>query len=303
MKKLSFLFCLLYYNFVFVQNDSIFPNLRAEWDIQYSWDYTNPSYFIGKLSLRKLDENYDTMGLYSYRRNNNFEELLIAKIYTDSLKVYANLCSQEEYIDNFFTNYSPSLPNQYELLYDFSLKIGDTAYFSYRSNDYAIVYDIDTILIQGQNKLRLYLSPDSEGQWVQGLGSTNHPLFPKINYCWECAPNVCNAIMEYDGISVIDTFKYEAPFQCYYASLEEKDLNFIKIYPNPLLSNILNLEFNEVVNPKEIKILDLKDCIVNAPFISNNKLVSFNTENLAFGIYFIEVKINNQLIRKRFIKL
>jgi hypothetical protein len=301
MKKLSFLFCLLYYNFVFVQNDSIFPNLRAEWDIQYR-DYNDfpQDYLIGKLRLRKLDENYDTMGLYSYARSNNFEELLIAKIYTDSLKVYANLCSQG-IIDDFFTYYTPSLPNQYELLYDFSLEIGDTVFHAYQGvGEYSIVYDLDTLIINGEKRKKIYHDGDI---WVQGLGSVFYPLHPKIiGYCWECGPIICSATMEYEGNSAIDTFVYdELKWLCTYnASLMEEQLEVVKLYPNPS-SDMLTIELIGNNLAKNIHVYDILGHELLAQVSFSDK-TTLQLIELKAGIYFVEIESEGEKFRASFVK-
>lgn len=63
------------------------------------------------------------------------------------------------------------------ILYDFSLEVGDTAYFDqYSTFDHAIVTLIDQVLVSGHERRRLTLS--NGDQWIQGIGSVQDPLRP-----------------------------------------------------------------------------------------------------------------------------
>lgn len=63
-------------------------------------------------------------------------------------------------------------------LYDFSLQVGDTAYFdTYAINDHVIVSSIDTIDIQGRSRKRFFLN--NEDIWLEGIGSMQGVLRPQ----------------------------------------------------------------------------------------------------------------------------
>lgn len=63
------------------------------------------------------------------------------------------------------------------VLYDFSLEVGDTAYFDqYLTFDHAVVTMIDQVLVSGHECRRLTLS--NGDQWIQGIGSVQDPLRP-----------------------------------------------------------------------------------------------------------------------------
>jgi hypothetical protein len=311
--KNDFFFLVIFLAFfkpLIAQNDSIFPNLRGEWEQQYYFYDNDPSnYFIGKLSTRKLDENFDTMGLYSYRASHDFEELLIAKIYSDTLKVYVKKATNEEFIDNFNISFTPSLGNDYFILYDFSLEIGDTAYFSYSENDYQIVNDIDSLLYEGKYKKKLHIGEGDE-KWIQGLGSTKHPIYPILNfteYCEICRPYICSSLIEYEGNSVIDTFYYEASqIHCIYATIIEQELNLFKIYPNPLNSDYLTIENDKNIKVDGCKIYDSKLCELKNTFSIkniNDNIVEIDLKDLSSGFYTLEIKTDNKISRQKFIKL
>ena len=291
------------------QNDSIFPNLRGEWNIQYHGYDADPfNYLIGKLTLRKLDENFDTMGLYSYRASHNFEELLIAKIYSDSLKVYVKKATNEEIIDNPSIKFIPSIGNDYQVLYNFSLEIGDTAYFNVVNNAYLTVANIDTLFVNGEKRKRFFLDQNSD-IWIQGLGSIHHPIYPIINFlnnCEFCLPFICTSLMEYQGSSSIDTFVYdELNIYCHYVSLKENELKNLKIYPNPLNSNYLTIEIDKNIKVDGYKIYDSKLCeLKTKPILkNNNNIVEIDLKDLTSGFYIIEIKTDNKKSRQRFIKL
>ncbi|MBI2259557.1 MAG: T9SS type A sorting domain-containing protein [Flavobacteriia bacterium] len=307
MKKLLFLF-LLTNQVCFAQNDSIFPNLRGEWEQQYYFYDNDPTnYFIGKLITRKLDENYDTMGLYSFVSDQNPEGLLIAKLYSDTLKVYVKKATEEQFIDNFDISFLSTLGNDYEVLYDFSLEINDTAYFSYFHNAFLTVTNIEYLNINNELRKKIKIG-DGLDIWIQGLGSINHPIYPVINfidYCEICRPSICSSLMEYNGISSVDTYLYESTFlNCYSISIHENELKFIKIYPNPINENILIIDFDKKIDYFSIYNLQNKKIQYDLPLKSYNKSINeLDLKNLPAGFYNLEIVFEGNNIKRKIIKL
>jgi hypothetical protein len=304
MKKtiLILAFLLSFSEMLIAQNDSIFPNLRGEWEQKYWFNIIEPSPFFGKFILKKIDENYDTMGLYSFKLEQNFEELLIAKLYSDSLKVYVKKATNEEYIDNFQSILNINFSDEYMILYDFSLEIGDTAYFSSLENDFIRVYNIDTLIINDEKRKKYYLTPGID-TWIQGLGSIRHPLYPIIyNSCFECYPIICNATLEFDGPSLIDTFNYIEPFNyCEFINMKENDLNSFKLYPNPLYLDKLKIEIEEEI--ETIKIYDSKLNVLVHSLNICKKNEEIDLSNYSSGLFFIEIKTKEKILRQSIIKL
>jgi hypothetical protein len=79
------------------------------------------------------------------------------------------------------------------LLYDFSMTVGDTAYYDLLYlEDHAVVQSIDTLTISGQQRLRFLLNNDDV--WVQGVGSLLgffRPIQPVSLGCWFADLSFC----------------------------------------------------------------------------------------------------------------
>jgi hypothetical protein len=306
--KNNFFLLLLFLTFskpLFSQNDSIFPNEYGTWVFQpFGYDIDPVNYDIGEYRIRKIDPNYDTMTMYSlvYDNNGNVTELHFATLYTDSLKVYSKKGHQAQFFD-FYVSYNENVNDNYEVLYDFSLNVGDTAYIFF-GND-VIVYQIDTIYINGEIRKKFYLTPGDD-IWIQGLGSIRHPIFPKIKYCWECLPTICKAKMQYDGPSTVDDYEYNSqPYLCHYASIEENKLNNLNIYPNPLTSDILTLEIEKSFIIEEIKIYDVflqKILFKPVKFKPGQLAYQIDLSEISSGYYVIELNSKQKKVRQQFVK-
>lgn len=163
----SLLFCFSFNSYG--QNDSILPNLEASYNLLnmtydnlFSWVYSSESvYFIN------IAEN-DTINVYGDSQ---------AKIFMDGYKAYI-LSNQAGNSLNIFQDSAV-------VLYDFSLVVGDTAYFEDNDptqgpTDPVIVDSITTHLIENIPHKKLILS--NNDIWVQGIGSLIHPLWPVMSH-------------------------------------------------------------------------------------------------------------------------
>lgn len=72
------------------------------------------------------------------------------------------------------------------LLYDFNVQIGDTACMD-PTGEYYVVNTIDSVLILGQFRKRIQMTSQFglTDEWIEGVGSTNHPFRPAIGMEFE----------------------------------------------------------------------------------------------------------------------
>ena len=77
---------------------------------------------------------------------------------------------------------------------------------------------------------------------------------------------------------------------------ENQEYSFVNIFPNPVKSNFIFLESNQVID--NVKIFNSLGKIVYANSFGNNK-IQINTNNFRTGIYFISIKTGNEILYKK----
>ncbi|MCI1753290.1 MAG: hypothetical protein LKM36_10610 [Flavobacteriales bacterium] len=100
-------------------------------------------------------------------------------------------------------NYFPPVPvDTTVVLYDFNLALGDTAYWDPYIWDYAVVTEIDTLTIQGRQ--RLLFTMDYSDQWLEGIGSLMglfRPFWPTPLGCSFPALTYCASYLDEDSLT------------------------------------------------------------------------------------------------------
>ena len=77
---------------------------------------------------------------------------------------------------------------------------------------------------------------------------------------------------------------------------ENQEYSFVNIFPNPVKSNFIHLESNQVID--NVKIFNSLGKIVYTSSFRNNK-IQINTNNFRTGIYFISVKTGNEILHNK----
>jgi len=205
------------------------------------------------------------------------------------------------------------------LLYDFSLKVGDSvwaaAFFEYDSPykimmyQYTSVLNSDSIIILNDSSYRkkifmkiiLPYEPDNQ-YWIEGIGSSNGIFTPATNLrlgtelpirrllCFAVNDEILIKFPEYDYDSI--------PDDCYsigdISNIHEYGVDFnIKLYPNPV-ENIVTLEMlsTDIIFPYTITILDLLGKELQT-VVTKDKQTNIDLTNLNKGLYIIKIlKIN-----------
>lgn len=239
MKKILLFAFLLIAGGIYAQNDSILPNVYAEYVVQDT--YVNPDVNIWSHEIR-----YGTHDIFTGEETG--EDTIIVSAYDFTLFVpiaYIALDGYRAYIkrypDTGYEHFNNYFGDDWELLYDFSLNVGDTAGTFYDwdpdapSTPSLIVLQVDTMYVQGEPRkvFKLGSPPNSVvDTWIQGMGSTMHPIAPKLRY-FEVQRKVCGAAMTYGGPSPVDTNYYSVP-NCSITSVRDNDpTDPVRIFPNP----------------------------------------------------------------------
>jgi DNA-binding beta-propeller fold protein YncE len=77
--------------------------------------------------------------------------------------------------------------------------------------------------------------------------------------------------------------------------------NIFSLYPNPT-KNTLNIQFKTEIKTAEIKILNVLGEEVLSESTNNSSIATFDVSTFSNGVYYIQVKTNNQLFTQKFIK-
>jgi len=187
----------------------------------------------------------------------------------------------------YFYNYI----NQIESLwFDYNLHIGDSLIY-----DSGNIFFIDTIItntgIDGISRREYFdYTSYTQGHFVEGLGGPAGPMYEPFNY-FENGP-WCTCIGYFN-----DTSNY-----CYDFISNNQNIVFnnssLFVYPT-IAHNFITI--SDISSIKSIRIINL----FGIEFYKTNSIESnqINIENLHNGIYFVEIKLkNNLLITRKIIK-
>lgn len=206
----------------------------------------------------------------------------------------------ETYID---TPTGHTFPNNTEehLLYTFdNLSVGMDLPINEEANNIKVV-SIDSVLIGETYRKSYQISNEllmSTEYWIEGIGSDKEFLSP-FTYTFEWSFwTLCHT----DDNN--ETFYINSPNgedSChYFINVGIKELNQqISLYPNPV-TDILKLEFNSAY-PGEIIILNLLGQSILSRKVSN-KTMEIDLTDLKRGVYFLEIKMGEKRLTKKFIK-
>jgi len=181
------------------------------------------------------------------------------------------------------------------LLYDFSLSVGDTLKAGNFINKILLfVSSIDTVRIGDSYRKKInvrvkyleYFYP-FEVSWTEGIGYER------------------GLLASYDNLFTIGSYNYlicfehnnqmlycdQNPCDCYrfLSVVNETDFkNFLKVYPNPVLEQMLNFDFGEL-SVKTIEIFNCIGVLAGKYLVSNQQNFSLSTEKYSSGIYFYKI--------------
>ena len=135
----------------FAQPEQILPNLESLYDIRVQTHNSNNEWVYNYQSIEfyQQDSTYDT--LLAVKNGD-----LVAKLYIEGEKVFIKRTPSPN------SGFRSDFGSDFELLYDFGLQPGDTAYYTY-STEFITVESIDTVSLTGIERKRLNLSNGENG--------------------------------------------------------------------------------------------------------------------------------------------
>lgn len=283
MKNYVFLFILIAHS-CFGQNDSLIPNYEAGFNIR-TWQINNdPGHEWGEQFIGFINLNYnDTLEVYVGPNHAGWIVPFENKVYFKSMQG-----SQWPW----FTNPSPS----FEVLYDYDLQVGDTAYFDVSYQSFATITSIDTYDMEGHLVPYFHLSNGDD--WIKGIGSTHHPFYPIVPQ-FEILYIYCEAMLSYIGDSTFYNYFFEGPDYdfCHFGMdelLEKK--KGVMLFPNPTQSMVAVSGINE--SSFVIELFDAQGMLISK--IHNQSNIDLGGYNS--GIYLVKVTTDHSVEQLKLIK-
>lgn len=192
------------------------------------------------------------------------------------------------------------------LLYDFSLNIGDTVIsnspYGYLHYDICVIADIDSVELENnQYRKRFKINDWGQDYWIEGIGSIDglfHPIKEYIigTYCYL----LC--LKDNDTAVYINNPECEKCFCTLLTPVEEleKVKEYITIYPNPA-TNDLTIDFKFEKGMAIITLFNFYGKLLENR-TSDSFPIKMNIDYLPNGIYIVQIDINNDSFKKKFIK-
>lgn len=267
MKYLFAVFLAVVGNVSFAQNDSLMPNFTATYQVNCNADWSSSENF----TFINPNLEFDTVEVF------NSSSEMIARLYMDSLQVWIKRIIE---IPDCYVGWSQEITNGWELLYDFGLSVGDSAYSIYAGQ--GIITSIEEIEIQGETRKK-FIIDDGYDTYIQGIGSVRHPFMPKM-YIFEVSYEVCTSNLYYFGPSSIDSLTFSVNCDGQILSSQNRKLPEFNLYPNPSTSyTILSTEENQTGT---VKIRNLAGQLLETHQMYHQS-IRLDTSTFSKGVYFV----------------
>lgn len=182
-----------------------------------------------------------------------------------------------------------------QLLYDFSKVVSNTITLP-NGNTYTL-NSITNVIVNGGTRRRFSFSDAFFGfDWIEGVGSGNHPLKPY--YELPSDPYIYVTCSAQNGVLVYNhgTANGGTPTDCSILGVDDVNpITTIRFSPNPFKTE---LTINSDVNLENVTLKlynSLGQIVKNIQNINGNQLV-IDRDNLTSGLYFIELFQNDKVV-------
>lgn len=182
-----------------------------------------------------------------------------------------------------------------KILYDFTLKVGDSVsnfyYEDYYQGHGSRITSVDTIWINGKAHKRVSFSSGNSGSWIEGIGCTQGLLKEPYG-------NISGYALKLHCFSVKDT-SYHPQYQTGKCQLDIGQVEFtseppISFYPNPVSSSMM---INWNGSPQRVSVYDSKGIRIDQ--ISSAKaLEAIDMQSYPAGLYFLRIGVKSDRVYK-----
>jgi hypothetical protein len=249
------------------------PNLSATY--QVNCNVMEGSSWSSQFTFHNPNPDFDTLEIY--KEYGDFQDLL-AYMYMDSLRVWIKRISE---IQDCYVGWAEEITNEWELLYDFGLSVGDSAYAVYAGE--GTITSIEYLEVQGETRKKFIIDGGNDS-YIQGVGSISHPFMPKM-YVFEVSYEVCNSNLHYIGPSPIDSLTFSLNCDGQILSTQHNKLLEFNLYPNPGSSHI-TITTSATILSGILKVVNITGQTLDTHTI-NGQSIRVDTSTLKSGMYFV----------------
>jgi hypothetical protein len=275
-----------------------FPDSNAIWNIQdYYQCWLSPYNYVGQFYSITF-ANDTTIGTQSYHKLTiPFFQTVASSCVSGSinLNVYKGSIRQDTTNKKVFIVPPSSITE--ELLYDFTMQVGDTVrgYLESNASPRDIVQSIDSVLVGSTYRKKWNINSGYNISFIEGIGSTYGLL--------ELSPGCITDQLEYSITCFQQNFQTLYPDTTSNCQLidavnsEEIISDQVKAFPNPCNGSI-TIDFGKMES-REIILTDLLGHLIFQEKIINQS--QFKIDNLQRGSYILTIidKTNNTAVRKK----
>lgn len=267
-----------------VWSEMYIPHLETEPIIYERFTLNGEDTIINTVKYKKIYLFYDSVF-------NKSKAIYAGALREDGKKIFYKCDSA---IRDFMPSFSDidQLNNEL-LLYDFTLKVGDTLHHGniFNTDEALIVDEIDTILIGGKLRKRFIFNTfEHSTKWIEGIGNIKGLLFTSsdltgiVNNYLICYKYKDSIIYNNQGFGT-----------CYLGNLiktsKSKKAKII-VSPNPAISDKILIEFGNF-NCTNLQIIDFSGSIIDNLKIKNRDQLLYHLNNINPGIYLINAIYKN----------
>ena len=199
------------------------------------------------------------------------------------------------------------------LLYDFSVKVGDTvsyyAWWNIGGLARQVVESIDSILIDNQYRKKINFIHDKdwngkyEESWIEGIGSTYGIFFAGFLGILDAMDRTHLLCVHIDGKLIYQNQEYQSSncfLHNYGVKIDEHKKEIVKIFPT-IVDNLLYIETDENIDGFDYKIMNVQGQIIDEGMLTS-KII--NVSNINAGFYLIRISENKKYIKiQKIVKL
>ncbi len=277
-----------------------FPDTSAVWNIRNEWSCWLPPYPI-------VRENYSiTFSIDTVISGHTYHKLISPYVYTmttpcragvTNLNVYRGAIRQDTSLKKVFI--VPAGNNTEELLYDFTLQVGDTVkgYIeSITTSNPDIVQSVDSVLVGTSYRKRWLINYSYQIYLIEGIGSTYGLVEKSPGEATDGYPYNISCFQQ-NGQALYPS----TPTSCELITSINKHDKFssqLDVFPNPS-SGRLTISFtNQTI--KEIQLIDLLGNIIIKQALKGQ--TNFEIKDLNGGIYILTlIDTDNKSINRKII--
>ena len=281
MKKLLFLLTILLTMSSMAQTYYPFPDSNAQWNIH-----------MLQMGWPPVEENYSII----ISGDTLINGLLYQKLSIVNPVWYKGAIRQDSINRKVFIIPPAALTE--ELLYDFTMQVGDTVqgYIeTYHARD--VVESIDTVLVGNNYRKRWKINSGYNIYFIEGVGSTYGLVEPSPGTIVD-APDFSISCFRQNNITIYPDTVSSCELITSVKPVEAQN-DQLKMYPNPSHGSI-TIEFDKSMNIKEIRLTDLPGKIILEQQTGGRTKMEIT--NLQNGLYILTViDKDNYLTNKKII--